>query len=736
MIHEPTATSPIANLGDIYYVLFRHKWKIILCSVAGIAIASVLFRMDPPLYQSEAKLLVRYIISESRMTGPSSGATAKILTDERGASIMATEREILSSVDLASEVAQAIGPEKLLNKAGGGNDSGRAVAILRERLRVTVPPGSSVIHINFRHEDAQIVQPVLREVLDRYLKLHVATHRASGMLNDTLAQEADTLRARLAQTEEDLRKITTRAGVISLESAKDAYGAQLTAIRREIFSHEADLASKLAVFEELRKRGGTGPAADEMVREVPLPQAIRDKYQTLLARANRLQLLEQELSVQFTSDNPRLKGVREQLADAESNVNKMREEYPKLIGTTAQAIVKGGGDPFAEEAANSWIQITAFQAKIKELNSQFERLRAEVTKLEQAEGSILELRRKKEIDEANYRYYAANFEQARISETLGNGKVSNISQIQAPSPAFREITNYKKPVVSIFGGMLAGIVWAFLIELYFDRSVRKAGDLARLSRVPLFLSIPKLKIDAGDSSFAGVKPRELTMGPGEIKSAGSSVPQPTPSALLPFHETLRDRLIGFFESKDMTHKPKLVAITGLLSEAGVTTTATGLARSLSETVEGSVLLVDMTVGQGAAQQFMRGKAVCGLDQLLEARSQAHVHNNLYVVAESNGSDRLSRNLPKRFASLVPKLKASDFDYIIFDMPTVSQVNITPRLASFMDMVLLVVESETTDRDQVQAACLLFAESKTHVGVVLNKTRSYVPSRFNQDLLAN
>jgi hypothetical protein len=55
-------------------------------------------------------------------------------------------------------------------------------------------------------------------------------------------------------------------------------------------------------------------------------------------------------------------------------------------------------------------------------------------------------------------------------------------------------------------------------------------------------------------------------------------------------------------------------------------------------------------------------------------------------------------LPKRFSHLVPMMKASDYDYIIFDMPPVSEISITPRLARFMDMVLLVVESEKTSRD--------------------------------------
>ncbi|MGH7995357.1 MAG: hypothetical protein ACREFX_03295, partial [Opitutaceae bacterium] len=191
---------------------------------------------------------------------------------------------------------------------------------------------------------------------------------------------------------------------------------------------------------------------------------------------------------------------------------------------------------------------------------------------------------------------------------------------------------------------------------------------------------------------------------------------------------------AYFDSRGLTHKPKLLAVTGVGHKAGVTTTAAGLARSLSETGDGNVLLVDMTRTQGSAQQFLQGKAVCGIDQLLDTRKDAQVQDNLYVVGTQPNNEQLTRILPARFNQLIPKLKASDFDYIIFDMPAVSQISITPRLAQFMDMVLLVVESEKTDRDIAKQAAALLAESRAPVGAILNKNREYGPSRAHQEFL--
>jgi polysaccharide biosynthesis transport protein len=148
---SPTPSQPAGlDLSDIYFVLFRHKWKILLCSLAGFGIAAAMFRNEAPPYQSEAKLLVRYIVTETKNGAPNSGGTSKIVPDERGASIMNTEVEILTSLDLARDVAQAVGPERILAKLGGGKDLGAATNYVKSNLSANAGPGSSVLHVVFK----------------------------------------------------------------------------------------------------------------------------------------------------------------------------------------------------------------------------------------------------------------------------------------------------------------------------------------------------------------------------------------------------------------------------------------------------------------------------------------------------------------------------------------------------------------------------------------------------------
>ena len=147
-----------------------------------------------------------------------------------------------------------------------------------------------------------------------------------------------------------------------------------------------------------------------------------------------------------------------------------------------------------------------------------------------------------------------------------------------------------------------------------------------------------------------------------------------------------------------------------------------------------MLLVEMNQENGAAHYFHHGKLACNIDDALasERRDSALVQENLYVVKEAPNGEKVASVMPQRFKSLMPRLAASDYDYIIFDMPPVNQVSLTPRLARFMDMVLMVVEAGKTARGVAQQASAMLAESNPNIGVVLNKSRRYVPRWLHEE----
>jgi Mrp family chromosome partitioning ATPase len=87
---------------------------------------------------------------------------------------------------------------------------------------------------------------------------------------------------------------------------------------------------------------------------------------------------------------------------------------------------------------------------------------------------------------------------------------------------------------------------------------------------------------------------------------------------------------------------------------------------------------------------------------------------------------------KRFYDMMTEFKASDLDYIVFDMPSLGDTSSTLPMAGFMDKVLLVVEAEKSNRNAVKRAYAQLA-ARADVSVVFNKSRVYGPKWLQGEL---
>ncbi len=328
--------------------------------------------------------------------------------------------------------------------------------------------------------------------------------------------------------------------------------------------------------------------------------------------------------------------------------------------------------------------------------------------------------------------------------------MTNISVVENPTPPIRDNKRMLKMIVVAFGGVLGlGVGLAFLIDLVLDRTIKRPSDAKRCLRLPFLLAIPdtnwngRLKLPSwltaarNSANHAKQNNRQELM----LRTRNGLAPWDREHPLRPYADALRDRLVTYFEINDVGHKPKRVAITSCGVGSGVTTLAGGLAAALSKTGDGNVLLVDMNSGQGEMHPFYNGEpsdsSVSAPPHGNEAEAQTQKTEQTDVPiapdAEDNANNKLVKALPTAFAHLVPLLKTDDYDYIVFDMPPVSQTSVTPRLAGHMEVVLMVLESEKTGQILASHATALMGESLANILTVLNKYRQHVPAQLSQEL---
>jgi len=520
---------------------------------------------------------------------------------------------------------------------------------------------------------------------------------------------------------------------------------------------DAELAQRRTALEILRPgstAGSTNPApiaatnpSPAIAEAPPDPETIKH-YSAINNRLESFRQRELDLLSQFSDENSLVKDIRIRIAEAEKLKKQLEENNPRLLEIARPASQRAldmlgvnGAPNTAYDLELMASSVAALEAKVAVLKAYMDKVKAEAATIDASESQIVELERQKSLQEANYRYFAANLEQARIDEALGTGNLPNISVVQEASPPFKDGKNTLKMIGMVLaGGFGAGLVLAGLLEFFVDRTIRKPAQIVSDLRTPLFLTVPVLKLN-GRAAM-----RQLKKGSNGKPKEGAPEPETAEGKTLPvkavhdpmgiYSEALRDRLMLYFQINGLTHRPKLVGVTGCSRRAGVTTFAAGLASSLSETGDGNVLLVDMNSRHGAGvHPFYRGEALCGLNQALEreTRSAAMVQENLYVVTTQSGNGSKVGLVPKKFANMVPLLQATDYDYIIFDLPPVTQTSPTSKLAGLLDMTVMVLESERSHLDAAKRAVALLNESKAKVSVVLNKHKTYGPHRLPDEL---
>ena len=230
------------NLKDVLFALFKHKWKIALCAIAGLIAAAAVYFLYPPIYASQAKLLVRYVLERSvdsidSSAGRSSGVGKTTDT------VIGSEVEILTSWDLAVQVADALGAKRLSPASGASATKGVAAGTVRGGLEVTARKGSDVIFISYKNRDPELATLVLNELVNRYFIKHLEVHRSAGAF-DFVTQQTDQVRARLNQTEDALRALRAKFGISSLAESTAALNTELSKTTEQLHAAEAELAEQ------------------------------------------------------------------------------------------------------------------------------------------------------------------------------------------------------------------------------------------------------------------------------------------------------------------------------------------------------------------------------------------------------------------------------------------------------------------------------------------------------------
>src|SRR6266550_8488160 len=242
--HRTEPESSSLNLRSILIAIFKWKRFILGFGLFGIVAAAAVHFFYPAVYESDARLLVRYVLERSGYD------PVDAVSGQKGGSgisydgVIGAEVSILTSWDLSVQVAEALGPNRVLPDAKAPTVVGAAGAI-NSGLSTTTAKGSNIIGVSYQSRKPEVATSVLNELVNRYFTKHLEVHRSAGAF-DFVSQQSDQIRARLNQTEDALKALKAKAGVIDLKESTKDLTAQAGKMEDELRAAEGDLAEQRA----------------------------------------------------------------------------------------------------------------------------------------------------------------------------------------------------------------------------------------------------------------------------------------------------------------------------------------------------------------------------------------------------------------------------------------------------------------------------------------------------------
>ena len=640
---------------------------------------------------------MRYVLERSAID-PGDPQLRTINGSANAETAINSEVEILTSTDLAEMVGEAVGPERICPNSRPADRRRDAARCIVGNLKVTALKGSNVILVAYRNRDPRLAQQVLEELVSRYFDKHLQIHRSLGAF-EFVSRQASQVRDKLQHTEEALKKLKAAVGITSLEEGVGGISTELAKTQGDLHAAQVELAEERARISETEQAfAGAKPEGSRTGSGIAEFRTAQ-QYETLNLELSQLRRQQVTLMAKYTPENRAVQVNKAQIATVESRVREFESALPALFSGLG---AKGGSQTPAINIISERARFAAIQARTAALENQTREIQAKADRLADVSTQIEQLERNREMEETNLKYLEVSLEKARVDEALDPSKIPNISVVQRPSPAQNTGGRLLKgAVVLAGGGVAAGLMLAFFVELVLDPTVKRRKDLENGCGIPTFMSIPW---------FATLATKQ-----------GASTP--TGSFI-----RLQERLVNSWENNLHARKPKMIAIASIMRGGGASTIAYGLARALANAQEEKVLLVDM---EG---NFPNGEAI---EEKHSASTVASVPENGTQPMEPGDISRMTASDAglggpreyRRFHQWVPEMRNSDFEYVILDMPPISENGTLNAIGGLLDRVLLVVEAEKAPKEVTARIYGELFAAKANPSVILNKVRTYGPKQI-------
>jgi uncharacterized protein involved in exopolysaccharide biosynthesis len=471
------------------FACLRYWRRAVTVFLVGVVLALNGVVLMPRHYYSEARLFVRFG-RENQVDPTASGGQLIALYESRESEINSLI-EILRSRAILDRVVQELSPEFILHgrqnrdpaeSSVRSKEHQLAIQRLSKTLSIGAPRKSNIIMVSCKANRPEIAQQIVAKLIAVYQDEHVRVHRSAGSYEFFEDQAKESLVA-WQKAAAELRDLKDRLEIVTIDGRRKNLEQQVADIDTKLLANQADLQTSRAKIEALKALIAQLPATI-VTQEVQAPNAAFDGMRQTLYN---LEAQELDLAAKMRDGHPRLAAVRQTVRELREVLASQPEQ--KVQATEALNPSRQGLEAslLAEQS-----QAESLEAREQSLLAAKQQLHTDLTALNAQTATIDELQQRVDLAEANHKEYSQRLEQARISRTLDEERISSISLVQ-PASYSSTPSGPRRLVVLAFGLFAAGMsaVGAVVLSAWFSPLLMTREQLAAVLDVPVTGVLPR-----------------------------------------------------------------------------------------------------------------------------------------------------------------------------------------------------------------------------------------------------
>ena len=666
---------PVSNFEEInfqkYLLVLQRRWLPAVGVFGVVVTLAFLYTFSlKPTYKAEGSLLIRTNRTAS-LTGLGENM-GRLEPVNSTTSPLDTQVNIITSVPIMEGTIREL---DLQDKQG----KPLTIAGLTSKLKVEGVKGTDIIQISSTADDPQLAAKVVNKVIEVYIKNNVEANRAEAVsARKFILEQLPGTEVSVKQAESALRKFKEENKVIALQQEASTAVDGIARLETQISQAQAQLVNLAAQSQKLQTQAAID--SQQAVTVTSLSQ-IPGIQQVL---AQRLEAQSQLVVAHtlFQSEHPNVLNLEEKVAALDSLIQKRVQQS---VGSNQQ--VRMGNLQIGElrqkliaDFGHSEVERAGLTRQITKLSNDLSVYKRRANILPRLEQIQRELERKLKAAQTTYEALLTKLQEVQVTENqnIGNARIISLALIPDQPSASR------KNLIILGGGVLGvllGVIAAFTLDL-IDSSIKTVKEAREMFQYTLLGVIPSVSRNGKKSSF-------LQKGVDQPISRviGIDLPQfPIGDAYQMLQANLK------FLSSDQ--ELKTIAVTSSVSKEGKSEVSANLAMAMAQ-VGRRVLLVDADMRHPTQHHIWGMTNAVGLSNVIvdQVALDLAIHEpipNLYVlpcgVVPPNPLALLDS---QRMAALV-NILSRDYDFVIFDTPSLAGIADAAVLGNLADGILLVV----------------------------------------------